>query len=196
MPKGSKKRRADKKKQKNQLNYPSSASNHSHDVKQHDELKINSTGYGLKITSSVERDFEFGAKSNGINGGTVHDDEAAKSHNGRSSSNSSSDSSSDNEEHSRVTEVEEKITLLLGKQEKDEPIILEETEKKLSSEAIIQSVEEKPATVLDQDVLATQETAESSAVTEPLLDHSPSPEKKSSWKSCCGLFEVFSGSGR
>ncbi|GFP91253.1 hypothetical protein PHJA_001269300 [Phtheirospermum japonicum] len=199
MPRGSKKRKAAKKKQEIQPNNPSSASTHSHDVKQHAELKFNSTDDGLNINSGVEREFEFRAKSNGINGGDDHDDEAAKSYNGRSSSNSTSGNSSDDEDHSRATEVEEKVTpLLLGEQKEVKSLILEENEKKSSSEAIVQSVEKKTATVLEQKVFDPQETAESasSAVNEPLLDRSPCPEKKTSWKSCCGLFEVFSGSGR
>ncbi|KAL0305548.1 UNVERIFIED_CONTAM: hypothetical protein Sradi_5972100 [Sesamum radiatum] len=34
-----------------------------------------------------------------------------------------------------------------------------------------------------------------SGVTQPLLVPSPHPVDRTSWKSCCGLFEVFSGSG-
>ncbi|KAL3643589.1 hypothetical protein CASFOL_014404 [Castilleja foliolosa] len=127
MPKGSKKRKAAKKKQPNNQ---SSASTHSADVKQHGGLIIKSTDDGLKINSSVDRNFEFGAnKSNGTNRGADHGDEATKSYNGRSSSNSSSGNSSDDEDHSRATE----------------PLILEENDKKSSSEAIVQSVEKKTA---------------------------------------------------
>ncbi|KAL9159423.1 hypothetical protein ABFS82_08G132800 [Erythranthe guttata] len=36
----------------------------------------------------------------------------------------------------------------------------------------------------------------SSGVTEPLLARAPRPVEATSWKSCCGLFDLFSGSGR
>ncbi|KAL7142549.1 hypothetical protein ABFS83_08G130800 [Erythranthe nasuta] len=36
----------------------------------------------------------------------------------------------------------------------------------------------------------------SSGVTEPLLARAPRPVETTSWKSCCGLFDLFSGSGR
>ncbi|KAI3456074.1 hypothetical protein Pfo_012737 [Paulownia fortunei] len=83
-------------------------------------------------------------------------------------------------------------------------------------ETIVQSVD-TTATILDPKECVTQEnddrltlpynapraTADNGAehekdsgVTEPLLVPSPCPVQKTSWKSCCGLFEVFSGSGR
>ncbi|PIN04819.1 hypothetical protein CDL12_22641 [Handroanthus impetiginosus] len=37
---------------------------------------------------------------------------------------------------------------------------------------------------------------EDSGVTEPLLAPAPRHAQRTSWKSCCGLFEVFTGSGR
>ncbi|KAL0442572.1 UNVERIFIED_CONTAM: hypothetical protein Slati_1979900 [Sesamum latifolium] len=82
-------------------------------------------------------------------------------------------------------------------------------------EAIVQSVQ-ATATVSDPKECVTQETDDrltlpynapsapadngaehkkDSGVTQPLLVPSPHPVHRTSWKSCCGLFEVFSGSG-
>ncbi|KAL0398389.1 UNVERIFIED_CONTAM: hypothetical protein Sradi_2182200 [Sesamum radiatum] len=82
-------------------------------------------------------------------------------------------------------------------------------------EAIVQSVK-TTATISDPKECVAQETDDrlalpynapsptadngaehkkDSGVTQPLLVPSPHPVHRTSWKSCCGLFEVFSGSG-
>ncbi|KAL8507240.1 hypothetical protein ACS0TY_017962 [Phlomoides rotata] len=73
-------------------------------------------------------------------------------------------------------------------------------------EAIIPSVENIAQENNDQLNLSYNEPAaaadngrdaeKDSGVTEPLLVPAPHAEQTTSWKSCCGLFELFSGSGR
>ncbi|KAG8365586.1 hypothetical protein BUALT_Bualt18G0120800 [Buddleja alternifolia] len=66
-----------------------------------------------------------------------------------------------------------------------------------NEEEIVKSVE-TVATIPDQKECVMQESDDRekhSEVTEPLLAHAPHAVQTASWKSCCGLFEVFAGSG-
>ncbi|XP_057764200.1 uncharacterized protein LOC130985306 [Salvia miltiorrhiza] len=60
-------------------------------------------------------------------------------------------------------------------------------------ECVTQEIDERstfPGVALDDGVQRVKD----SVVTQPVVAPSPDPDQKTSWKSCCGLFEVFSGS--
>ncbi|KAL7102731.1 hypothetical protein ACP275_08G136400 [Erythranthe tilingii] len=72
-----------------------------------------------------------------------------------------------------------------------------------SNDAVITPVETVVSISETKECVVAQETEDngagieiSSGVTEPLLARAPRPVEMASWKNCCGLFEVFSGSGR
>ncbi|GER42756.1 adenylate kinase [Striga asiatica] len=83
------------------------------------------------------------------------------------------------------------------------------TDDSSSEVKIIQSVDSEKVSPLDEQLKSVlpynapsattdngSENERDSADMQPLLHPSASPVQKASWRSCCGLFEVFSGSGR
>ncbi|XP_051133764.1 uncharacterized protein LOC127253293 [Andrographis paniculata] len=101
-----------------------------------------------------------------------------------------------------------------------DPTVCESTEKAatISDPTVCESTDEKVATISDQTVCVLSQSTEdqlmvsynvpvaagkneaehvsNSGVTEPVVHTAPRPVQTTSWKSCCGLFELFTGSGR
>ncbi|KAL8032338.1 hypothetical protein ABFX02_13G089400 [Erythranthe guttata] len=211
MPSGPKKRKAAKKKKGNQPNNQSNPSS-SVSTRSHEKKNVNHQGKEdlerqIKTghDEAMVKSSDGGSSGSSSNSNSGSDNDIATVINPAKIANSSTESSAAKAiEHVPVKEAnEDKVlssaTLANAALEKKEPIVksVDNTAAILDPKKCVTQENDDRLTLLHNAPRANDdnEAENEKGVTEPLLAPSQLQVQKTSWKSCCGLFEVFSGSG-
>ncbi|XP_042064527.1 uncharacterized protein LOC121808202 isoform X2 [Salvia splendens] len=217
MPSGAKKRKAAKRKgtQPNTNNSNPSPAASTHGAASSTTSQDMEKG---NIAVPVERELKNGSE---LAGKFDHNETERKSYDGGSSGSSGSSSCSDDESHGEKIDTVPTVTIVeaseavLEMNTSSQFVSKDNGEKKVSAEVTTPSVEHvEVASDLKTSAEETDERfslsynapiathdngvdlVKDSGVTEPLLVPPPCPVKTTSWKGCCGLFELFTSSYR